>query len=170
MAAGRQTLALAGLLLLAPAQGLAADRRPLDDPKFAQKAFATADKNNDGGLDERELREALRIVRSALVGASGSDLPGGKSTAAKLEEMVSKARPDADGDGRVNEKEFNDLLAQTEKRARAIIDAEIDRAKEAARKAQQQQEQAGKQKRKAEDKARREARSRAKGKARRMAR
>jgi Ca2+-binding EF-hand superfamily protein len=155
-------------LFFAASGAVAAERRPLDDPKFTERSFATADKDDDNSLDEREMREALRIVRSALLGSFGNDLPGGKATTATLEELVAKARFDADGDGNVSQKEYNQTLAEIESRARATVDAAVEKAKEAAKKANQQQEQANKKGRKAQEKARREARGRATRKARRL--
>jgi len=62
---------------------------------LADRIFGNADKNNDDALDEKEILEAKRIFKAAILqGKKADELPGGKGTIDKLEDAAIKGKLD----------------------------------------------------------------------------
>jgi hypothetical protein len=60
---------------------------------LAERIFGNADKNKDSALDEKEILEAKRIFKAAILqGKKADDLPGGKNTVEKIENAATAGK------------------------------------------------------------------------------
>lgn len=95
---------------------------------LALKVFQHADRSGPGYLDERELREARRILRGVLERDAERSFPAGENMGREVVALVLQSTPDRDEDGRTTLREFTDyvmdlgrsrdaLLAEARKRA-----------------------------------------------------
>jgi hypothetical protein len=63
---------------------------------IADRIFGNADKNKDSALDEKEILEAKRIFKAALLqGKKADELPLGKSTLEKIENAATTGKFDS---------------------------------------------------------------------------
>jgi len=83
----RMLHSLAVAMIASAAFAAAADKQ---EKPVAENSFKTADKDTDRQLDETELREARRILKAALRQSRPDDVPGGKATIDKVEDLASR--------------------------------------------------------------------------------
>jgi len=81
------------LFVLASALAAAgtSDKQNKQEKSIAENTFNTADKDSNQKLDEDELREARRILRTVLLKGVPSNIFGGKTTREKIEELANKS-------------------------------------------------------------------------------
>lgn len=111
---------------------------------LAERIFGNADKNKDSSLDDKEVLEAKRIFKAAILqGKKADDLPGGKSTLDKIQEAATKkGKLDDNKNGTVTKEEWLGYVKDAFKQKDAIIkDAKekIAAANAAAKKKQDEQ-------------------------------
>jgi len=114
---------------------------------LADRIFGNADKNNDSTLDEKEVLEAKRIFKAAiLAGKKADEVPGGKQTIDKIEDAASKGKLDKNvskQEWQAHVKESFDrkdsILKDAKEKAAAAKKAAEDREK--AQRAQREREQ-----------------------------
>src|SRR5262245_59921040 len=62
---------------------------------LADRIFGNADKNKDSSIDDKEILEAKRIFKAAILqGKKADELPGGKNTLEKIEDAATKGKFD----------------------------------------------------------------------------
>lgn len=85
-------LALAAPVLLIPALAAAtsSDKSDQQEASIIERTFKSADKNSDRQLVDDEVNDARRILRGALLGSLPKDIPGGKATRDKIEDLTTK--------------------------------------------------------------------------------
>jgi hypothetical protein len=103
--------------------------KPLADREkaVAERVFANADKNKDGALEGKELLEAKRIFRTAILqGKKANEIPGGKLTMEKIGEAASKGKLDAAT--KVNKDEWLDHAKDAFAKRDGIVKEIIEKA------------------------------------------
>lgn len=113
---------------------------------LAQRIFGNADKNNDDALDDKEVLEAKRIFKAAVLqGKRANDLPGGKNTLDKIQDFVTKkGKLDDNKNGKVTKQEWLDFVKEGFKRKESIIKEAKDKLAAAAAAAKKKQEEQNK--------------------------
>jgi hypothetical protein len=93
-----------------------------DSPQvLADRIFGNADKNKDAVLDEKEVLEARRIFKAAILqGKKADELPGGKATFEKIEDAATKGKLDAKN-GQVSQKEWTEYVKNAFQKKESIL-------------------------------------------------
>ena len=108
--------------------------------QLAERTFATADKANQGYLDERALREARHILRGILKSDARRNFPGGEASADGVIGLALHGDPDQNADGKTTREEFVAFVGRLLKtRDEALADArkQAEEDRKAMLKAQQ---------------------------------
>ncbi len=131
--AGHAVLAAAWWLVATGLNHAAADE-PMTEKGLALKVFRHADRAGRGYLDERELREARRILRGVLERDALRSFPAGENMSAEVVSLVLQSTPDRDEDGRTTLPEFTDFVMELARNRDAML---ADARKRAASKQKQ---------------------------------
>ncbi len=127
------------LFALVPALA-AADASDKQEASVIEKAFKSADTDSDQQLDEKEVREARRILRGAVLAALPNDVPGGKATRDRIEDLISKPIKGSK-DGSVSRPEFTKFAESVFDARDAILkDARKKEADDLAKQRQREEE------------------------------
>ena len=106
---------------------------------LADRIFGNADKNDDGSLDDKEVPEAKRIFKSAILEKKKADeLPGGKNSFEKIEDIATQGKPDDNKDGKVSRQEWLEYVKDAFKKKEAILKNARERMAAAKKKQEDQ--------------------------------
>lgn len=113
-----------------------------DGPQpLADRIFTNSDKNKDSSLDEKELLQAKRLLKTALLqGKKAEELPGGKATFDRIQEAAVKGKLGDEKNGAVAKEQWLEHVKDAFTNKEAVFKDVYDRAAEAAKKFSEQQQ------------------------------